>query len=151
MPRRINPELRPWWKPQPVKEPTVDKQFPELSPLQRAVESIRFFLARLERWVSGGGVLREWIRLNLLVAVVCGTGVLFAVPVVTALLSGVADWSALLSLAVSNVVGMVVVLPPLVLVVAGGILLWRLGKRRWRRRHLNRPPPYQDEDDDYYR
>jgi Sec-independent protein secretion pathway component TatC len=96
-------------------------------------------------------VLREWIRLNLLVAVVCGTGVLFAVPVVTALLSGVADWSALLSLAVSNVVGMVVVLPPLVLVVAGGILLWRLGKRRWRRRHLNRPPPYQDEDDDYYR
>ena len=148
---KIEPQTRRWWRPRPVKEPTVDEQFPELSSLQRAVESIRFFLARLECWVSGGGVLREWIRLNLLVALVCGTGVLFGVPVVSALLTGVADWSALLSVAVRNLVGMVLVLPPLVLVVAGGILLWRLGRRRWRRLRSNRPPDYQDEEGDYYR
>lgn len=151
MDQKIETRIRRWWRPRPVKEPTVDEQFPELSPLQRAVESIRFFLARLERWLSGGGMLREWIRLNLRVAVVCGTGVLFGVPVISALLAGVADWSALLSLAVSNLVGMVVLLPPLVLVTAGGILLWRLGKRRWRRLHSKRPPHYQDEEDDYYR
>ena len=149
----MHPKSRTWrlWRPRPVNNPEVDEGFDDLGPLQRAIEAIRFFLARVERWLSAGGVLREWIRLNVVVAVVCGTAVLFAVPIVTALLMGVADWSALLSLAVTNVVGMALALPPLVLVVAGGLLLWRLGKRRWRRGRPNRQPRYPDEDEDYYR
>lgn len=84
------------WNPQPIEKPTVDSELPSYPFLVRSVEVLKYQMLLLEYSLSQGGGLRAWIKLNLLCALLLAIPVILVVPVVTALLSGVASWSAFL-------------------------------------------------------
>jgi len=84
------------WNPRPLTPPAVESDLSELNALERSAEVFRYSTYRFEYWVSPTGILREWLRLNLLVgAIIAITGILVA-PLVTLLLGEIADWIALI-------------------------------------------------------
>ena len=92
--------LRQWitnhWHPAPVGAPKVDPELPVLNDVQRSAEVLRYSLLKTEYWLSPSGTLREWLRLNTVVALILGIPALFVVPLVTWLLSEFVMWSELL-------------------------------------------------------
>ena len=76
--------LRKWitqnWHPAKVEAPKVDPALPILNEVQRSAEVFRYSVLRTEYWLSPSGTLREWIRLNLMVALIIGTPALVVVP-----------------------------------------------------------------------
>lgn len=94
--RRAGHVLLTTWNPQPIEKPTIDNELPSYPFLIRSVEVLKYQMLRLEYSLSRGGGLRAWFKLNLLVAFLLAIPALLVVPVVTALLSGLASWSAFL-------------------------------------------------------
>ena len=92
------------WRPKPLKPPQVDPELPELNPLQRSAESLRYSTLQTEYWISAGGTLREWFRLNCGVALVLGIPALFVVPIITFLLHQFTTWTGLLVQIAKNLV-----------------------------------------------
>ena len=74
--------------PQPITRPVVDPAILELAALQRSIQVILYWLARIEHWLSPTGWLRAWIRLNLWVAVVLAACAFTVVPAITAVVAG---------------------------------------------------------------
>jgi len=92
------------WNPKPLGIPEINQNAFEQQPVIRAAEVIRYSLHRFEYWVSPSGILREWLRLNLLVALFVGfTGILLA-PVVTMILGEIAGWIILILKIVTGIV-----------------------------------------------
>lgn len=140
--RRSSPlrMLGHFWNPAPVPQPQIDPYLDELSWPERSGEVISFALLSLECWLSRGGVLREWLRLNLWLAVMFTLFAVLLVPPVTALLKGAVEWSALGSDIVENVTTAILRLPPVVLALATLLLVIKLLQRHWlRRRRLSSP------------
>ena len=96
------------WVAHPVPAPVLPPNLSCEPFLTRAVEVLRYQLLSLEYSLAGGGGLRAWLRLNLLLALFLLTPTVLLVPVVTALLSGLAAWTALLVIIISNLVMAVV-------------------------------------------
>jgi hypothetical protein len=92
------------WKPEPLAAPVVDPDFPQLSPIERAAEVIRFMLSRLEYWLSPLGNLREFMRLNLRLAVLVAVPVLMVAPLMSLGLKQFNNWISLLSESMSSFV-----------------------------------------------
>src|SRR5687768_5090903 len=88
--------LRQQWKPLEVKKPAVDPELHRLTDVQRSAEVFRYSVLTTEYWLSPKGKLREWLRLNVLVAVVIGFPALFIVPIITYLLGQFVTWTELL-------------------------------------------------------
>ena len=129
------------WDPAPVPKPTIDPYLDHLSWPERCAEVLRHGLLSVEYWLSQGGWLREWIRLNLWVGVVLLAAAIMVVPPVTALLEGVRDWTGLVSTTVSNINAAVSALPAIVLALATGFLVVKLIQRyRGNRRRQHRHP-----------
>jgi hypothetical protein len=84
--------------------PVVDPDFPQLSPIERAAEVIRFMLSRLEYWLSPLGNLREFMRLNLRLAVLVAVPVLMVAPLMSLGLKQFNNWISLLSESMSSFV-----------------------------------------------
>lgn len=57
-----------------------------------------------ECWLSPGGSLREWLRLNFYAAIFLGIPSFFIVQIVTILLNQFVTWTALLAAIVKNLV-----------------------------------------------
>ena len=127
------------WDPAPVPKPTIDPYLDQLTWPERCAEVLRHGLLSLEYWLSQGGWLREWIRLNLWVGVVLLVAAIMVVPPVTALLEGVRDWTGLVSTTVSNINAAVSALPAIVLALATAFVAVKLIQRyragRRQRRH----------------
>jgi hypothetical protein len=96
--------VKTWWRPQPLEPPRVDPELPELNPLQRSAESLRYSTLKTEYWISAGGTLREWLRLNCWVSIFLGIPALIVVPVITFLLNQFTTWTALLVQIAKNLV-----------------------------------------------
>lgn len=137
------------WNPVPLPAPVIDPDLAELSWPERVAEVSRFGLLGAEYWLSQGGVLREWLRLNLWAAVVLTMAAVLLVPPVTAVLKGAAEWTALLGEILENVATTILGLPPLVIALATLLLLLRIGQRYWLRRRRDRS--YRENDYDGYR
>lgn len=90
------------WNPQPIEKPVVDIELATYPFLVRSAEVLKYQMLRLEYSLSQGGRLRAWFKLNLLVGILLAVPVLFVVPAVTALLSGVASWSIFLLQTMKN-------------------------------------------------
>ena len=73
-------------QPRPVGRPTVGEGFTKLPAWKRSLASIGYGVRCLERWISPNGWVREWLRLNVLAAVLLGTFVLLLGPVISLLL-----------------------------------------------------------------
>ncbi|CAN5151378.1 hypothetical protein BH23VER1_BH23VER1_32590 [soil metagenome] len=134
------------WNPRPVEPPVISPEIREMPWPERSAEVIRYTALRTEHWLSGGGLLREWIRLNLWLAVIL-TVASFLVPPATAVLEGAAEWTALAATIVDNVTRAVLRLPPIVLGLATLFLLVKLAQRHWGRGRRARgmaPDGYDD-------
>ena len=92
--------LRQWitnhWHPAPMEPPKVDPELPILNDVQRSAEVLRYSVLKTEYWLSPSGTLREWVRLNAIVALILSIPALFIVPLVTWLLAEFVTWSELL-------------------------------------------------------
>jgi hypothetical protein len=130
------------WDPAPVPKPMIDPDLDQLSWPERCAEVVRHALLSIEHWLSQGGWLREWIRLNLWLAVVLIAATVLVIPPVTALLEGVRDWTALVSATVGNVNTAVATLPSIVLALATGFLVVKLIQRHRAKRRPPRHHPY---------
>ena len=80
----------------PIEKPTIADDFHDLSVLQRVTESIRYNVFCLEYFLSPKGGLRQWIKINVSLLLLFGIPILFFVPLVTYLMSGLATMSELL-------------------------------------------------------
>jgi len=112
--------------PQPVSKPIVARDLPSLPPIERATEVLRYSMRDAEWWISPGGHLRAWIRLNLLVSLSLGIPALLIVPVVTYFLNGVLIWTALLVQIGKNLVIVPVLAMAGVALVTGIFILLRI-------------------------
>jgi hypothetical protein len=92
------------WNPQPISAPQVDDDLGNLNGVQRMVESIRFFVLTVEHWVSSEGVLREWLRIMLKIALVVVCPLAIFMPTVTFALWQIALWTAFLAVITQNLI-----------------------------------------------
>jgi hypothetical protein len=92
------------WKPKSIEPPEVDRALSKLPPIQRAAEVVRYSVLRIEHWLSPNGRLREWIRLNILAALLIGIPALIIVPILTYLLGQFVTWMMFLAAAAKNLV-----------------------------------------------
>lgn len=134
------------WNPVPVPAPRIDPHLVRLSWPERSAEVVRHALLSAEHWLSGGGILREWLRLNIWVAVILTLAAVLVVPPVTAVLEGAAEWTGLLSKIVGNVTGAILGLPPIILGIATALIAWKIIQRRRGARGARR---YRDDYDGY--
>ena len=152
-PARLSQSARPVfqmtrrvWHPAPVPKPKITPDLERLCWPERSAEVVCHALLSLEHWLSRGGWLREWIRLNLWIAVVLIVISLLVVPPVTVVLEGVRDWTSLVSATVGNINTAVGKLPPIVLALATAFLVVKLIQwHRLTRRPQRRPDynPYE--------
>lgn len=142
--------LRQVWDPQVLPKPEIDPELHQLDWPERCAEVLRYTLLELEHWLSHKGILREWIRLNLYLAVILSVGALMVIPPLTAVMEGVSDFSILLDSIVENIMNAALKLPPVVIGLATLFLLvyclirfWRIRRGRGRR-HLQRNLDYDE-------
>ena len=141
--------LRRAWNPQPLAKPRIDPQLPRMEWPERVAEVIRYTAARLEYWISRTGLLREWVKVNIWLAIALSVVAVLVVPAMSAILAGAEAWTALVAKIVGNTMNAVLKLPPIVLSVAAIVVVWHFLKTRWLTRRRNRPSHKQDGFDQY--
>lgn len=113
-------------QPVPIDQPTVDPKLTQLGSIERAGEVLRFSVRRFEYWLSPRGTLREWVRLNLKLALFLGIATLVLTPVLTMLFRSVASLTTILIDIAKNLVLLPAWIGTALLIIAGVGLLWRL-------------------------
>jgi hypothetical protein len=81
----------------PLEPPALDPNFSRLAALERAGEVLRYHARRTEHWLSPGGHVRAWLRLNIRLALVLGIPTVLLTPIVTLILTTAVTWSARLA------------------------------------------------------
>jgi len=129
------------WQPEPLSEPVVDQDLPQLSAIERSAEVVCFTCRRFEYWISPRGILREWFKFNLRLALGLAVPALLVAPLVTLALQQFNVWIDLITRTTSNMV----LVPLSALLVIGLICgLISIGKSiltmRLRQQHQRRDP-----------
>jgi hypothetical protein len=149
-PSKVNPNLARrarglvlrHWDPKKLEPPGIDPELLHLTPVERASEVFRYTVLSLEYWLSSGGALREWIRLNLRVALTLAVPSLLVVPLITFALREINVWVALVIASTSNFI----LFPLSALLIVGLIsALVHLARSVLAARH-----PQRDRDRPYY-
>jgi len=96
--------VRPRWTPTPLPEPHIDPHLTERKPIERSAVVLSYWLLKAEYFISPGGSLREWIRLNSYAAIFFAVPTFIVVPIVTMLLTQFVTWTALLATIVKNLI-----------------------------------------------
>ena len=133
------------WRAEPVPRPSIDPDLGNLPWPERCAEAIRYAFLTGERWISGRGGLREWIRINLWVGVGLLAIALLVVPPITMLLEGVSIWAGLVHDTVSAITATIMVLPPVVIAIAALWISFRVLRRNWHARQRRRR--FEEPDD----
>ncbi|MBB5031567.1 hypothetical protein [Prosthecobacter vanneervenii] len=129
------------WQPEPLSEPVIDEELPNLSAIERSAEVISFTCRRAEYWLSPQGTLREWLKFNLRLAIGIAVPALLVAPLVTLALERFNLWIDLISKSTSNFV----LVPLSVLLVVGliaGLVSIAKSILSMRLRHQQRRDPY---------
>lgn len=129
------------WQPEPLSEPVIDEELPNLSAIERSAEVISFTCRRAEYWLSPQGTLREWLKFNLRLAIGIAVPALLLAPLVTLALERFNLWIDLISKSTSNFV----LVPLSVLLVVGliaGLVSIAKSILSMRLRHQQRRDPY---------
>ena len=112
-------------QPVAVAPPKVDPQIEALGSIERAGETLRYSILRAEHWLSPRGMLREYLRLNLKLALLLGIPAVVLTPVITLLLTSAVTWSGKLVEIARNLVLIPAWLGSALLVVTALGVLWR--------------------------
>ena len=107
------------WEPKPLPPPKADRGLAHFTALERSAEVFRYNFNRAEYWLSPGGWLREWIRLNFRVAFLVAIPALLVGPLVTRALAQLSAWVTLLN----NTTSAMVLFPLSAVLVLGLICL----------------------------
>lgn len=102
--KRLVASWRPLWQPKPLVPPVVDHDLPRLSAIERSAEVMRFMGHRLVYWLSPQGQLREFIKLNLRVALTVAIPALVVAPLITLALGQFQTWVVVLTQTMSSFV-----------------------------------------------
>lgn len=140
------------WDPTPIAPPTVDPNLQDLPWPARSAEILRYSILSIEHWLSQGGSLREFIRLNLWFGVILTIAAVLIVPPVTMVLEGAAKWTELLSAIIGNIAGIFIKLPPIVIGIATifFVIRWLGQQPRKDRRLRDSRHHYDGGFDDYH-
>ncbi len=122
--------LTQWFQPTAIDPPQVYPRLTKLRPLPRAGEVLRYTFHRAEHWLSPGGLLREWVRHNLRLALVVTIPLLIFAPALTLMMTHATEWSAQLLDIAGNLAQIPRRISPGVLITAAGCLLLRWLTRR---------------------
>jgi hypothetical protein len=127
------------WEPKKLDAPLIDPELIHLTLVERSSEVFRHVLLSLEYWLSPGGALREWIRLNLRIGAILGVPALLLAPLITFALRQINAWVALVIESTSNFV----LFPLSALLIVGLIsALVHLARSLMASRHPPRDRPY---------
>lgn len=137
------------WSPRPLPLPSIDPEFRTMGWLERSAEVTRFSLLCLEYWVSQSGILREWLRLNLWVAMFLFAAAILIIPAATAVVGGAVEFTGLFERMVENTTGAIMKLPPVVLGIATLLVVGRILYRHWQRRRQSRRDYRESDFEDY--
>jgi hypothetical protein len=96
--------VMPRWQPTPLPEPHIDRHLTQRNAIERSAIVPTFWCMKAEHWISPGGSLREWIRLNAYAALFVAIPTFIIVPIITALLTQFVTWTALLGVIIKNLV-----------------------------------------------
>jgi len=114
----------------PLTPPLMDRSLAQQSHPMRTAMVLHYTLHRFEFWLSPNGLLREWCRRCLLLALFVAVPLLCFSPLVTVFLEHLITWSAALLQTCSNLAQIPGRLSTSVLIaLSGGLLL------RWLLRH----------------
>lgn len=94
--------------------------------MERAGEVMRYSIRRAEYWLSPRGTLREWLRLNLKLALFLGIPAVLLTPIITLVLTSAVTWSGILAEIARNLVLIPAWLGTALLIITGIGFLWRL-------------------------
>ena len=113
------------WRPKPLPSPEVDHELAHLTGIERAAEVCRFILNKLEYALSPLGHLREFIKLNIRLAIAIAIPVFMVAPLVTMALEQMKAWIALLTQTMSSFVLFPLSVVLCILLVCGMIYIGR--------------------------
>ena len=113
------------WQPKPLPVPEVDNELPHLSAIERSAEVCRFITNKLEYAISPFGHLREFIKLNIRLAVSIALPVLMVAPLVTMAITQFKVWIAMLTETFSSFVLFPLSVVLSILLVCGMIYIGR--------------------------
>ena len=122
-----------YWDPQPIHRPVIDPEFQDLAWPQRSVEVVLYWFGRIEHWLSPGGWLRAWLRLNIWIAVFLSISAATVVPAMAAVMTGLTGWTGQVSVLSDDIARIVHSLPPIVMTIGVIFLVVHL-VRRYRNR-----------------
>jgi hypothetical protein len=131
------------WEPKSLPRPKVDRALARFTALERSAEVFRYNFNRAEYWLSPGGWLREWIRLNIRLAFLLAIPALLVGPLVTRALAQLSAWVTLLN----NTTSAMVLFPLSAVLVLGLICLLIYVCRML---PFRRPPGHPHHQDRYY-
>ena len=112
-------------KPRPLLPPHVDRCLPHLTALERSAEVLRYTAQCTEHWLSPHGVLREWLRRNVRLALAVVIPLLVLAPVVTLMFDKLQGWSAS-ALQIATSLAQMPAVTTTMLLSAAGMVLYRL-------------------------
>lgn len=121
------------WDPAPPRKPEIDPEFFELKTLERAAEAMRYQSARLESWLSPAGILREWLRVCLRLAVALLIPGLLLVPL-SLILNEMVECAAFMQILARNLLETAATVILTVFVIRTAMLVWRQWNASSRRR-----------------
>jgi hypothetical protein len=109
--------VRKHWQPTPIDPPKPDTDLENLSGPQRSAEVIRYSILSLEFWLSPLGRIREWVRLNGKLCALLLIPALLILPLITFIISQIANWLIMLV----DMMGNLIVFPVLLIIAVGAI------------------------------
>ncbi|MFT5471045.1 MAG: hypothetical protein ACI8UO_006178 [Verrucomicrobiales bacterium] len=137
-PTRYLAAMQRLWNPTPIKRPRIDPNLLDLPWMDRSAEVLRYSILCVEHWLSQGGSLREFVRLNLWFGVILTVSAVLVIPPVTLVLQGAVKWTEMFSSIIGNIASVFIKLPPIILGIATIFIVVRwLGQQPRKDRRLH--------------
>lgn len=115
--------------PMPLSRPRASEEVTSPDPLRRSAAVFTHTVLRTEYWLSPNGLLREWLRRWLLLAVLTCVPVFLFSPLIALLLEHLTVWSASLLTLCTNLAAIPGRIANGLMLVVGGVLLLRWLRR----------------------
>jgi hypothetical protein len=131
----------PLWLQRPVRRPGDALELPPDNALARGLEVTAWSFARLEHWLSPGGWLRAWLRLNLILAIALSVAGMLLLPAAARFLEELARSGRWLGITVLDLITIIERLPAAAVSI-GLLYIAYLAVRRLMRRRDPRPNNY---------
>ena len=130
--------LKTVWHPVPLAPPRIDKQLMmSSSTFDRIAATLQDIVLSVEYWISPGGSLRQWFRINLTIGVILLITLVFILPlllVLSAIVTGTGMIAAIMGNILTTLTCLLGILVVGIIIVAISTALWLFFKSRTAKR-----------------